>query len=307
MANTALYSPAHRIQPRVALGGTGGSPDQAPSIDYGGSGIQDPRIQFNIINSASAGAVFGWLGDGLSKVTSQVPSAISTTNIAAAANVTNGTPMTLVSVTGAGITVVGAGGFTAYANYTKLWPQGTLAIDGLPGFVQFGSKMRTCFYNPLLGIARAVSITGVAGGTGGNFLISGGDWYGSPMTQLLAGPVGATTVNTTKCFKFISSVTPQFSDAHNYSVGTADIYGLNLAADYFADIDIYWANAIQVASTFTAAVTTTATSSTGDVRGTFTPGSASDGTKRLDIFVAPSLARIAQAPMSTGLFGVTQA
>lgn len=308
MGNTALNAPAHRIQPRVALGGTGGSPDQAPNLDYGGSGIQDPRLPWDVANSATGCGIIGWVMDGTIKVCSQVPSAISTNNIAAAANVTSGTPMTLVSATGAGITVVPAGGFTMFPNYSKLWPAGTLAIDGLPGFIALGAKQRTAFYDPTKGIERCVSITGVASGTGGNFLISGGDWYGYSMTQLLAGPVGATTVNTTKAFKFISSVTPQFTDAHNYSVGTSDIYGFGLAADFYADTDTYWANVIQLFAQFTAAVTTSpATSSTGDVRGLFTAPSASDGTKRLDIFISPSAARLSQQPMATGLFGVTQA
>jgi hypothetical protein len=306
MAATGLNSPAHRFQPRVAIGGLGGAPDQAPNIDYGGSGIQDPRLIYNTANSATGAGIIGWVQDGTTKCTAQVPSAISTTNIAAAANVVNGTPMTLVSATGAGITVVPAGGFVMMPNYGRTWAAGTLAIDGLPGYVQFGSKFITAFYDPTKGISRAVSITGSASSTGGNFLISGGDWYGYPMSQLLTVGAGAVTANTTKTFKFISSVIPQFTDAHNYSVGTADIYGYQIAADIFADTDVYWANVIQVVAQFTPAVTATATTTTGDVRGVFAAPSASDGTKRLDIFIVPSLNRLATKPMSVGLFGVTQ-
>ncbi len=306
MARTALYAPAHRVAPRLALGNTGGNPDQAPSIDFGGSGIQDPRLPYNTANSATGAAVVGWMETGAIKVISAVPSALATASIAAAAHTTSGTAMTLVSSTGSGITVLASALMVLPSLNTV--PAGALAIDGAPGLVTFGTHNRTSFYDPTKALARSVSITGIAGGAGGNFLIKGADIYGYPMSQLLTVAAGANTVNTTKCFKFVYSVTPQFTDGTGtYSIGHGDVYGFGLAADYFSDVDIYWANVIQAAATFTAAVTTSpATTTTGDVRGTFTPGSASDGTKRLDVFVVPSLKRIATAPMSAGLFGVTQ-
>lgn len=307
MASTALYAPAHRIGSKSP----NASPDAAPSMDYGGSGIQDPRLQYNRANGtnnvASTGmAVVGWLGTPRCKVVSQVPSTIATANIAALANVVSGTPMTKVSTTGAGITVLSAA-FTPYPRYGSPIPAGTLAIDGVPGYVRMGVGSVTGYYDPTKGIARCISITGVASGTGGTFTVAGYDWYGYPMTQLVTVGAGVNTVNSTKAFKFISSITPNFTDAHNYSVGTADIFGFNLAADVFADVDIYWVGVKQLLATFTAAVTTSpATTTTGDVRGTFTAGSASDNSKRLDIFVQTPLSRISNASMATGLFGVAQ-
>jgi hypothetical protein len=61
------------------------------------------------------------------------------------------------------------------------------------------------------------------------------------------------------------------------------------------------------AGTFVAAVTTAATTTSGDVRGTYVPSSATNGTKRLVMGVL--LPAIAVGPNSTrtGALGVTQA
>lgn len=300
-----LTAPAHIPQRTRPPGQGSGGPYDAPSIIYGGVGIQDPRLPFGKASGVGNG-ILGFVGTNLVKVISQVPSAIATANIAALQAVTSGTPVTLVNATGAGITVL-ASSFLAFP-FCNTIPAGTLAIDGLPGITQFGTPSPyTGFYDPATGISRAVSITGVASGSGGTFLVRGYDWFGAPMSQLLTVGAGVNTATTTKAFKFISSVTPNFTDTHTYSVGTSDVFGLNLAADYFADVEVFWNNVL-VAGAFTAAVTTNpATTATGDVRGTVGAfGSASNGTIRLDAFVVPSLARLATIPMSQGLFGVPQ-
>jgi hypothetical protein len=310
-ARTALYAPAHRVAGRQPPGSSGVLPGLSPSVDFGGAALQDPRLPYNQTFGATGARALGWLPSALPKVCSQVPSAIATANIAALQHTTNGTPLTLVSTTGAGITVVPAGGAVAWPNAigAGVIPAGALAIDGLPGVLRVNTKSDGVFYDPSTGISRGISITGIAGGSGGTFTVSGADWYGFPMTQLITVAAGANTVSSLKTFKFIYSVTPNFTDGTGtYSVGTADRYGFNLAVDYFADVDIYWGNAIQVASTFTPAVTTSpATNATGDVRGVFVPGSASNGTLRLDIYVSPSAARLTTSPMALGLFGVAQA
>ena len=126
------------------------------------------------------------------------------------------------------------------------------------------------------------------------------------MSEVIAAPAGATTVNGKKAFKYISSVVPAFTDANNYSVGTTDIYGFPLRSDFFSDVSINYNSAAITANTgFVAAVTTSpATSSTGDVRGTYALQLAADGSKRLSIrqFILP-----ANMGSFAGLFGVTQA
>jgi hypothetical protein len=170
----------------------------------------------------------------------------------------------------------------------------------------FGQTPSIYLWNPQAMVARAVSITGSSSATGGNFLVSGYDIYGVPMSEVIAGPASATTVNGKKAFKYIASVVPQFTDAHNYSVGTTDIYGFPLRADFFSDVAInYNAAAITASTGFVAAVTTSpATTTTGDVRGTYALQSAADAAKRLAIrqFIMP-----ANMGTTAGLFGVTQA
>jgi hypothetical protein len=142
------------------------------------------------------------------------------------------------------------------------------------------------FLNPPETLCRAVSITGVSGGVGGStnaFTVNGYDVYGQKMTQTLNGPVGATTVNTAKAFKYIANITPVvgFTDTtHNYSAGISDIYGFNVRSDKFEYAYIFVNGTfISTGTGWTKGVQTTpATAATGDVRGTYALQTASNGT-----------------------------
>lgn len=307
-APTGFTAPAHILQKRMPPGSGGPGPYDAPSMVYLGQGLQDGRLPYNEANSPTGAGILGWQGAGSIKVISAAPSAISTTNMAAAQHTTSGTPLTLVTATGAGITVIPAGGQLSFP-FLNTIPAGALAIDGAQGLTRFGLGFSTAFYNPSSAICRAVSVTAGAGATGGAVTIRGYDFYGQAMSQTVA-TVASTTVTTTKAFKYVVSATPAFTDGTgNYSVGTSDVFGLPLAADFFADVDVYWNNALVVASNFTPAVVTSpATATTGDTRGTISGQTgASNGTIRLDAFVAPSLSRLAQVPAWVGEFGVLQA
>jgi hypothetical protein len=309
MARNAAYAPAHTVLQRNASGNAATSPDAAASVIFAATAVQDHRLPFNRFNNVAAGSaspacqVLGWLNDGFVCTVDAVPATATVGAIAAAANVTSGTAMTLVSATGAGITVNTAA-FTCLPFFNVI-PATALVIGANPGYLRVGTRDITAFYDPTTMLSRAVSVTGSASSTGGNMTVLGYDVYGQVQSEVIAAPAGASTVNGKKAFKWITSVTPAFTDAHNYSVGLADIYGLNLAADRFAYTDVYFNDAIVTATGFVAAdATSPATTTTGDVRGTVT--GASNGTKRLQIFVVPSAARVAQAPslLSTGLFGV---
>jgi len=201
----------------------------------------------------------------------------------------------------------GAGTYSVTGNATVSSTTITGQATGTPALVQlFGQSQTIGVWNPQAMVARAVSVTGSASATGGNITISGYDIYGVPMSEVIAAPASATTVNGKKAFKYISSVVPAFTDAHNYSVGTTDIYGFPLRSDFFGDVAInYNATGITANTGYVAAVTTSpATTTTGDVRGTYALQSAADASKRLLIrqFVIP-----ANIGSITGLFGVTQA
>jgi hypothetical protein len=159
------------------------------------------------------------------------------------------------------------------------------------------------------GISRGISISGVSGGAGGTFTVSGYDIYLNPHSEIVTVAAGANTVNTKKTYKFIQTITPNFTDAHNYSVGTADLYGFAVRSDQFEFMAIFWNGALITSSTgYTVADTTNpATTATGDVRGTYATQSASDGTKRLVISQEISLADSVYTTPATPqfLYGIT--
>jgi hypothetical protein len=149
------------------------------------------------------------------------------------------------------------------------WPYLTAGVDAL--------------FDASQGLARAVSITGNTGSTAQNFTVRGYDIYGQAMTEVIAFAGGAATTNGKKAFKHITSVTPASTDAgHSLSVGTTDIIGFNFRTDYWEYINAYVAGAFVTVNTgwVVADATLPATSSTGDVRGTYALQTASnwDGT-----------------------------
>ena len=353
------------------------NPDLGPSLFWGGVGRIDPRPNFNYIPGQAAGQFTAGFGTSDVQTISYAPYALSTSAIAAAANVVSGTAMTLVSTnsTSTGVSVsnsctnyntgaqvTGLLMVDGFASFTGVIASSVLTVSSLTGTISigmtiagtgvntgttivnqltgapggvgtytvqgddtassttitaqatgttalgqpFGAPASVYLWNPQALVSRAVSVTGSSSSTGGNITISGYDIYGVPMSEVIAAPAGATTVNGKKAFKYISSVVPAFTDAHNYSVGTTDIYGFPLRSDFFSDVSInYNAAAVTANTGYVAAVTTSpATTTTGDVRGTYALQSASDGSKRLAIrqFILP-----ANMNSVTGLFGVTQA
>jgi hypothetical protein len=276
-------------------------PDVAPSLDLMGSGIQDHRLQWNFYNAA---AIIGWYGTR-PRVVNAVPSTLGAALVAALAHVVSGTPMTLVSSSALGVTVLATPLLVLPAGTTI--PAGAICLDGLPTPISFGSGNIAAFYDPSKALARSVSITGVSAGAGGAFLVSGWDFYGYPMTQTITVAAGVNTVNSLKAFKFIGSVVPQFTDPQNYSVGYGDVFGFPLYTSTFQDVIINWnATAITASTGYTAGVTTDpSTAALGDVRGTYAVQTASDNTKRLIVEQYPVVATMAVNP-NKGLFGVAQ-
>lgn len=310
---TSFWAPVHRVLARVATGGSGFPLNYAPNLDFLGHGIQDHRLPYNLFNSPTAAAAFGIYACSDIMTMNAVPAAAATNNIAAAANPTSGTPMTLVSSSGSGIVVLTTAAPAlilpgCLVNGTGAITAG-LAIDAIPTYSRFGSAGTFTTVFPLRStcFGRCVSVTGVSGGSGGTVTIKGYDTYGYAMSQTVTVAAGANTVNTTKAFKIVTSVTPNFTDTHTLAVGTADIFGFGLLAQFFGDVRVVWNNALITANTgFTAAdQTIPATATTGDVRGTYAVQSASDGTKRLQISVTPSLGIMATNP-TTALWGQPQ-
>lgn len=287
----------------VAEAPGGNNPDYAPSLVLGDMSLIDMRVGYNVTRAGAIG-----LGVGYRRIMTATPSTKATANIAALANVVTGTAMTKVTVTGAGVTVLAAA-LQVWASGNSI-PATSLALDGAPGLISFGQaspstgNTKISMYDNTKNVARAVSITGVVSTTGGDFIVRGADIYGYPMSETITAAAGVATTNGKKAFKFIYSITPQFTDAHTYSVGTTDIFGFSVRYPTFPDGLIWWNNALITANTgYVVPDATTPSATTGDVRGTYAVQSASDGTKQLIVAVGPGMSTMTTA---AGLFGQTQ-
>jgi len=142
--------------------------------------------------------------------------------------------------------------------------------------------------------ARAITVTGY-------------DIYGQAMSEVITVSVAATPVTGKKAFFQIISASISGS-ATAVTVGTSDVLGCPIRVTDFGYIQhIGYNNTLaDAAGTFVNADQATATTTTGDVRGTYTPASATDGIKRLVMSIA--VPAIACGPNATrlGALGVNQ-
>lgn len=207
------------------------------------------------------------------------------------------TTLTILDALGANVTNTQVG--TSDLNGIAAWPW---AVASPPAGV-------IALANPYQSLARAVSITGNAGSTAQTFTVSGYDIWGNLQTEAIAFAGGAATTNGKKAFKAIVSVTPGTTDAgHSLSVGTTDIFGFTLRSDFWEYMNVYMNGAFVTVSTgWTVSDTTSpATTTTGDTRGTYAVQSASDGSKRLAMFMSIPMNNMINATniSSVSMFGV---
>ena len=139
--------------------------------------------------------------------------------------------------------------------------------------------------------------------------VAGYDQYGQAMSEIITCP-NATTVFGKKAFKSVKSCTSSGAIASAVMVGIGTSVGLPIRVtdmgyvgpvSYGQSIVTWNSTNIIVADT-----TATATTSTGDVRGTILTG-ATDGTKRLVVQI--TVPALGSGPNATriGAYGVTQA
>jgi len=162
-----------------------------------------------------------------------------------------------------------------------------------------------------LDVPRAVSVTTGAGTpTARNFTVSGYDYYGQAMSEVIASSaVASTAVNGKKAFYQISGITVSGGTVVAITIGTTDILGIPVRvtdAGYVARAG-YNNTLAEDAGTFVAAATATATTTTGDVRGTYVPSAATDGIKRLVMGILLPAIAVGPNAIRVGALGVTQA
>lgn len=151
-------------------------------------------------------------------------------------------------------------------------------------------------------VARAVSVVSTgAGDTTQVATVTGTDVYGLPLSEAITFN-GTSTVNGRKAFLTVTRVAISAALAGNASVGTTDIFGLPIRANSRNYVQTAWNGAFVTTGTLTGADATAATTTTGDVRGTYAVPDAANGTKRLTLWVF-----VADNDTQTGLYGVTQA
>jgi hypothetical protein len=157
-----------------------------------------------------------------------------------------------------------------------------------------------------LDLPRAVKVN--CSTTARAFTVSGYDYYGQAMSEVITVTSAGTAKSGLKAFFQISSATIAGS-ATAVLIGTTDVLGIPVRVFNVAYVaSVKSNNALaQDAGTFVAADTAVATTGTGDVRGTYVPATASDGTVRTVMTIA--LPAIAVGPNATrvGALGVTQA
>lgn len=166
------------------------------------------------------------------------------------------------------------------------------------------------YFDPTQALERGVSIAGTALATGGNFTIAGADIYGQTQSEVVTLISGASVAKSVKCYKVIQTVTPGFADStHTYSVNTADLFGFPLRNDFWEMLVVLFGTTSISASTgwTKADLTSPATTSTGDPRGTYALQTASQGANRLVIFQTLPFLNLARAGVNNPqfLFGVT--
>jgi len=156
-----------------------------------------------------------------------------------------------------------------------------------------------------LDLPRAVKVN--CSTTARAFTVNGYDYYGQSMSEVITVAVAGTAVTGKKAFFQVSGATIAGS-ATAVLIGTSDVMGIPVRVTNVAYLASVKSNSTlaQDAGTFVAADTATATNATGDVRGTYTPATASDGIVRTVTGIL--LPGIAVGPNATrvGALGVTQ-
>ncbi len=158
--------------------------------------------------------------------------------------------------------------------------------------------------------ARTVNVDSTnAGDTTQTVTVTGTDYWGQAQTETIALN-GTTLVAGQKSFKTITAAAVSALLTGDLTVGNEDVFGLPYrVTDAGYLLRTGWAGAVaNDAGTFAAADTTSpATATTNDVRGTYAPSSAADGSRRLVLALGLTGLQAGPNATQTGAVGVTPA
>ncbi len=153
-----------------------------------------------------------------------------------------------------------------------------------------------------LDVPRCVTITSSAStDTTQTATFTGGDVYGVTVVETISLN-GTNTVSGLKAFKTVSRVAMSATCAGNITAGSGDKFGVPYRINNKGSLQAFWdATWNSGSGTTTLGSTSTATATTGDVRGTYLPATASDGTRTLALWVYMD-----NVESNNGLYGVDQ-
>jgi hypothetical protein len=135
-------------------------------------------------------------------------------------------------------------------------------------------------------VPRNVTITSAGVDTGITFTVTGTDVYGVTTVETITG-ASTAMASGKKAFKTITSITRSGSTAAAVTIGFGDVLGLPvfLPSAGFVLKEMQDGTA-PTAGTFVAGVSTAPSATTGDVRGTYDPNAACDGSKAFDLIIS---------------------
>lgn len=295
--------------------------ERGPSVFDLGLGMADPRSQFNYKPGNPPGAQIKVFLNNRG-FADYCPYAKNSSAIAPS---TGNAPVAGTALTLTPLASFGAIQTTIIAPETGL-AVSVIALDSTAATLNYGSAGTIAGWNPAAGLGRTLTIINSSNTNSELYTVNGRDQYGFKMTEL----IGASTTSTgagqgRKAFKYIQSVTPATNttiSATGVGIGFTDTFGFPIVANYFSNTTVSVSSTPLSLSAITLssanavlASTATATSTTPDVRGTYTSSIATTATTAaLSTAVRVTIAQLITGQMTaavtatdtSAMFGVTQ-
>lgn len=179
--------------------------------------------------------------------------------------------------------IVNNGKFTLGTTFSGVAP--TFVTIAGQSYLDLGSA-RVLQYLGLNASSAAVTIT--VSGFEETVLSDGSYGPGQAMSEAVTSPSGVGQTLGKKAFRYIGAVGTNGNTVSGVAIGTLDQFGVPVIIPDAGFGEFFWNGAQDTTSThFTLPDTTSpATSTTGDVRGTYAPPSASTGTRRLVVWIS---------------------
>ncbi len=153
----------------------------------------------------------------------------------------------------------------------------------------------------VLDVARCVEIDSTdAGDSDQTAIFTGTDAYGETLVETLTFN-GTTAVASDKAFKTVTQVAISAALAGNATAGSTDKLGIPYKLANLAHILRFTVDGVNDTYTIVVGDATTATATTGDVRGTVLPNTAADGSGNYHLWMY-----VADTASKEGLVGITQ-